>query len=216
MSRPSLGTLTLNALSQNTRRAILFLQIDLDSGTERVHSWLGSISWGGNSWTGVGDLAELPELNENQDTKPDALRVALNGLTPDVVAMIDTQDIYRRGVTMYLGALDEDYQLVEDPGVIFSGIAEQARVTIGDPDGDMVMLEAESELYQLQRAKNVVYSNAQLQSEYSGDLGLQFIDQVADAKTVWRGRNPVRLGAGGSISGGQAGTARDILSRIRF
>lgn len=201
MSRTTLGTATLNALDQSTRRAIAFFELQLDDGTERLHSQLGSYTWGGNTWTGVGDLATIEESAEVLDLKPDPLRVGLNGLTPAVLDMIDTDQIYHRVAKMYLGALNDDLELIEDPGLIFSGYAQNARMSIGNPDGDIVLLECENRVQSLRRRRNIVWSNAQLQSEYPGDLGLQFIDQVPDSRVLWRGRNPVRLGGGGATPG---------------
>jgi hypothetical protein len=184
---------------------VLFVEIQLDTGTERFHTGLGEITWGGQVWYGAGQMAAIEELAETIDLTPDAIRLGLNGFDPDVSDLVDTAEIYRRPVIMYLGAFNESYVLVADPDLVFSGYAEDLETSWGGEDGDSAMLTAESELRVLTRPRNLRYTDAQLQDEYSGDLGLEYLEQTKDAKTVWRGRQPTRLGGGSAVTSTTSG-----------
>ena len=203
MTRAAIGAATLARIEEDSTSLIVFVELQLDSGTERLHTGIGTIAWGGNSWEGAGDLASFDETSESVGLNPEPIRMGLSGLSTDITNMVFTEDYYRRGVLAYLGALNDDFTLVEDPGLISSHIINQLEMTMADPEqGDTVLLTGESELAIFDRTKLNRYTDKQLQTEYSGDLGLQYIDQVPDAKTVWRGNNNVRLGTGGGSNGG--------------
>ena len=193
MSRSSLGASTLTALESNTARPVLFVSIALDGGTERFHTWIGTITWGGNDWDGAGEMASFDEVKESSGLVADPVRMGLSGVNSTILSMVDSEDIFLREVNIYLGALDSDEALIEDPGTVFVGYAQNLDYTMGNDEGDTVMLTAESELIDFQRSRNVRYTDSQLQSEYSGDLGLEFLEQAKDARTVWRGNNNVRI-----------------------
>ncbi len=78
--------------------------------------------------------------------------------------------------------------LVADPSLIFSGFIEKIDMSVGGEGGDSVTLTAESEFILFKRSRNVRYTDRQLQSEYSGDLGFELLESTANAKVVWRGK----------------------------
>ncbi len=196
----SLGVATIAALEAATAYPVVFVSLALDSGTERFHTGLGVINWGSNDWYGQGELASLDELVQQQGLKAAPIRLGLNSLSQDVLsALVDSgTDYYNRFVQIYLGALDANFDLVEDPGSIWTGYAQNLEYMFGaeSESGSSASLTCESELINFSRAPQVRYTEAQLQSEYSTDLFFQYLDQVRDFKTVWRGRGNTRLAPG--------------------
>ena len=137
--------------------------------------------------------------------RPQPLRMGLNGLSTSIAQLALESNWYERPVTLYLGAM-LDGQLVADPDVIFTGVIQDMNGTIGDRSGDLVEMTAESELIFFKRSRNVRYSNNQLQSEYPGDLGLEFLEGVATQKVTWRGQDQTTGQGSGARSGPDVGT----------
>lgn len=204
----SISTSTLNAIEADTAHPILFVELRIDTGSpeviDRLHTGLGTITWGGNDWTGAGSLASIEGVPESMGLSPNAVRMGLSGVDSTITDRVFDTEYYRRPVLVYLGALS-DGALIEDPSTIFSGFIEKIEMVIGGEDGDSVVLTAESELILFKRSRQVRYTDSRLQSEFSGDKGFEFLEQVVNKKVVWRGQQEARLGggagAGTSISG---------------
>lgn len=190
-----MNSLTVTALSAASARPIIFFELVLDASTERFHTDFGSITWGGNAWLGMGELAVLDEVGETDSIDPEPLRVGLNGATTEIMNLVDSEDVYNREARVYLGALDEQFALVADPTVIWNGFAQNLAYTMGNEE-DAVSLTCESESTFFNISSRVSYTDAQLQSEYSGDVFLQYLSQIPDFRTVWRGRSNTRLAPG--------------------
>ena len=95
---------------------------------------------------------------------------------------------FQREVILYLGARTTAGALVADPDEMWRGVMENASVTKGR-NGEQVVINCESELARLERSNNVLFTDANLQGAYSGDLFFQFLQFVPDMKPVWRGTN---------------------------
>ena len=205
----AISAATLAALEANTATPIYFIEIRIDETASpqvitRLHSGLGTITWGGFAWTGAGSLLSIDTIQESAEINPSPFRASLSGVDSTITNIVFGQNYYQRPCLCYIGALD-DGGLIEDPSEIFSGFILKIDMSIGDPnEGDKVVLNAESELMWFQRSRNVRYTDRQLQSEYSGDVGLSMLEAVLNGKVVWRGRKN-RMGSSGS---GLAGTIR--------
>lgn len=192
---------TLNAIEAEVATPIFFCELQLDAGTDYLHTGIGTITWGGNDWLGVGDFGSVESVKETATLSPQALRLGLSGLSPDIISLVYDVDYYRRPCILYLGALS-DGALVADPSVIFSGFIESLEMAWGGPNGDSVVLTAESELILFKRSRDIRYTDNRLQAEFSGDLGLQYKESVATDRVVWRGKDNNLGGAGGNKGGG--------------
>ena len=100
----------------------------------------------------------------------------------------------QRGCRVYFGCMGSDGQLVSVPAEMHNGALVNIDLSIGGEEGDQITATSESELQIFERASNVRYTAAQLQLEYSGDDGLEYLEKMEDARPVWRGKNQVLAG----------------------
>jgi hypothetical protein len=139
------------------------------------------------NWLGVGDLGSISKVEEGTDVSPYAITLTLSGLDATMSSAALTQDYFMRPVTVYLGLLDTDDALLEDPTQIWSGFMDQMNLSVGADGGDAIQLIAESELSRFDKSKNLMYTNAAQQARYSGDLFFSHIHKVEGAKIKWGG-----------------------------
>jgi hypothetical protein len=175
-------------------RLLFFVDLAFDSGTLHVHNGLGQYTFGGNTYTGLGDFGFIEPIEEGAELSPYSISIGLSGIDDALKAsginLLDTvmgEDIYMRPVTIYTGAIGSDGDLLGDPaqhGVYFMDVPE---VMVGTQN--VVRVTCESEMAIFDRSNNSRYTDADLQTEYPGDLGFEFLDQMVEAKVVWRGRN---------------------------
>lgn len=206
----SLDAATLAALEADTATPIYFVELGpfqdtSPNTTERLHNGLGSITWGSNTWTGTGDLGSIDSVRESTSITPEALRMTLSGVTSDITNIVFNTNYYQRPCIVYLGALSAG-ALVADPDIVFSGFIQKIEMKLGGgASGDVVVLTAESELILFKRSRDVRYTNNELQSEFSGDTGLEYLESVTTQNVVWRGKNNNLGGGGGGQTDGAGG-----------
>jgi len=215
MSR-GLASATATAVTQDNVALVMFAELDFPSGTVYVHNGLGTYTWGGNDWLGVGSLGEISNLEEGQQVSPYSITLTLSGLDADMVSAALDEDYFMKDVTIYLGVLDSTDSLVATPEPIWTGFMDNMKMSVGASDGDAIQLTAESELSRFDKSKNYLFTNAQQQKQSPGtsndpDLFLNHLHKIDGAKINWGGKGP-----GGGVAGGKVETPFRPIPEIRF
>lgn len=178
---------------------LYFAKIELDSGDVFVHNGVGDLTFGGDTYKGLGDFAGIAPIQEGTELSPYSISLSLSGIKEaDKVSDLDLltefidQDYYLRPVTISIGAINPATgALVADPDGEWSYFIDTASVSIGEDEATL-MVSCEAEMILFDRPNGRRYSDADLQAEYSGDLGCQYMDQMVDKTVIWRHRNVTR------------------------
>ena len=184
MSR-GLSSAVETALSQQHVAIVTFAKLEFPSGTVYVHNSIGTYNWDSQDWLGVGDLGAIGKVQEGQDVSPYAITLTLNGLDPTISSAALTEDYFMHPVTVWLGVLDENDELIEDPSQIWAGFMDQMNITVGADGGDAIQLIAESELSKFDKSANLMYTNAAQQAKSSTDLFFSHLHKIEGAKIAW-------------------------------
>lgn len=184
------------ALAQQHVSIVTFAKLEFPSGTVYVHNSLGTYTWGGQDWLGVGSLGSISQVEEGIDVSPYAITLTLSGLDATMSGAALTEDYFMRPVTIYMGVLDSDDSLLANPTPIWSGFMDQMNLSVGSEGGDAIQLIAESELSRFDVSRNLMYTNAAQQERYSGDLFFSHIHKVQGAKFNWGAK---RAGTDGTL-----------------
>ena len=191
MSR-GLPAALVTAIDGQVVRPVTFVELAFDAptGTQYIHDSLGNLTaddWDGVSrtWAGVGDLGGVEGLEEGLDVSPFAATLILSGLSATIASSVLTDDTVLRTVRILIGALDESRALVSDPHPWWSGLVDDQQVSVGSEN--IIRMVCESHLAAFQRVNGRMFNDADLQDEFAGDLGFQYLPQVLDAKVVWGG-----------------------------
>ena len=178
------------ALAQQNVAIVTFSKLEFPSGTVYLHNSLGSYTWGGQEWLGVGDLGSISQVEEGLDVSPYAITLTLSGLDATISGAALTEDYYLHGVTVYLGVLNADDVLIDTPTQIWAGFMDQMNMTVGADGGDAIQLVAESELSRFNKSLNLMYTNTAQQERSTGDLFFNFLHRIEGAKINWGSRTP--------------------------
>ena len=187
------------ALAQKNVAIVTFAKLEFPSGTVYLHNSLGSYTWGGQEWLGVGDLGSISQVEEGLDVSPYAITLTLSGLNATISGAALTEDYYLHGVTVYLGVLDADDVLIDTPTQIWAGFMDQMNMTVGADGGDAIQLVAESELSRFNKSLNLMYTNTAQQERSTGDLFFNFLHRIEGAKINWGSRKPGSAGLGAPV-----------------
>lgn len=186
----------LTALSSDHVALVTFAKLEFPSGTLYLHNSIGTYTWGGNDWLGTGDLGEISQLEEGAEISPYKITLSLSGLDATISGAALTEDYYLQPVTVYLGVLNANDVLIADPTIVWEGAMDQMQLSVGAADGDTIVLTAESELARFDKASNLKYTDAQLQSDSAGSLGFEFMADIEGAKIRWGDPNSDAVAGG--------------------
>lgn len=186
MSGRGLASNLVTLTTADNFRFLLFVKLEFDSGNVYLHNGVGTITWGSQDWLGVGDFGSVEPIEEGVELSPYELVLLLSGIDADLIDEVMNQDYYLRPVTLYFGALTEGTgALTADPDELWAGFISMADVSRGQLNG--IRLTCDSEFAMFERANNSRFSDADLQRNYSGDLLLQYAEQMEERQVVWGG-----------------------------
>lgn len=179
------------ASQADTIHPVLFVELMFDSAPVRFHSELGDIAWVGNTYTGTGVLGQVSAADEDSELARTPITLSLSGLpidNPDgeseLISVLLNEQYQGRQATVYLGYLDlTTRELVDDPFILYRGRMDTPQVELGESVG--IQLNVESRFAAWDRARGRRYNNADQQSLYPGDRGLEFVEQSVGKEIVW-------------------------------
>lgn len=176
----------LTALQSQDVKVVTFAELGFSSGTIYTHNSIGTYTWGGHDWLGVGDFATVSSIQEGAEVSPYGVSLTLSGLDPTLVSVVLTEDYFMRDVTIYIGILDEDDALIATPSQVWSGFMDVMTITAGASGGDSITLNCESELSKFDRSSNLRYTHANQQKLDSNDKFFEFLKDIEGVKIKWK------------------------------
>lgn len=180
----------------------LFALLDFQSGAVRVWSGLGTKTWDGNDYIGLGNFGSVSSVEETTDVRANSIAFQLTGVPSSLIATILSDNYQGRTAKLWIGSLDASGNVIADPYLIFAGRMDNVEIDEG-PNTSVVRVFAESRLIDLQRSKERRFTHEDQQINYSGDLGLKFMPTANSKPFVWGGETiPAAGGGEGSGTGG--------------
>lgn len=121
------------AAAQQTLAMITLADLDFSDGTIRVHDGFGTVSFGGNTYQGLGDYGSLDVVEESTETIAKTITLSLTGVPGPFVTEAMTQNFQGRVVTLYIGILDvNSMQFIDTPETIWEGRMDYMTVDISE------------------------------------------------------------------------------------
>ena len=165
-------------------RPVWFLELEFDGGTTRYCGWPTDITWGGNTWTGAGNLGSLSVIDERTDLQAERIMARLSGINSALVSVALQEHVQGRDAAVYLGLMDAAHALVATPHQVFSGrMNTMQMVDIGATA--TIELAIDGRLADWQRPRVRRYTNADQQNRFADDKGFEFVSQMVEKSIVW-------------------------------
>lgn len=180
---------TAAAAAAATIIPIIFAKLELDSGNILMHTGLGNVTFGGDTYVGVGKLGSIGTAEEVSDLSRTPLTLTLSGIPNDLIAIVLGQYYQGRRATIYLGYFDLTTRvLVDTPTIIYRGNIDSSNIE-QDKTGT-VTLSVESRFSAWDKPNVRRFNNADQQLRYPGDTGLEFVEQATDKQIFWGAKQP--------------------------
>lgn len=171
-------------LQAKTNYPIFLFEANFSSGPVRVWSGWGSITWNGQTWQGTGVLGKVDGVLEDNDITAKGFETTLTGI-PSANRAIVLADA-RRGLYgyLYLGFTDSAFALIADPFLLAVGRLDVASISVSG-DTMSIRVRWEDELIDLDRSRELLYTDVDQQALYPGDLGFNLVAMIQDRTVTW-------------------------------
>lgn len=186
MSR-DLTTNFKSAVTAGTVRPVVLVVAEFDSETIRFWNGYGTLTYGGNDYTGAGNVLKVTEIVETQKVEARGASFTLSGIPSELIAVALTEEYQDRRITQTFAPLDASGNVIADPFTFFSGKADVLTIE-ESANSATISMTAESDLIALTRVNERRRTPEDQKLTYSGDT---FFDQVASLQSkdiVW-GKN---------------------------
>lgn len=174
----------LTALADQVVRPVLFFEGEFPSGTLRLWSGVGSVTWNAQTWTGAGSLLGIGEMEEASDVAAAGWAVTLSGVPLPLVALAITDA--RQGLPgrVWLGLLDASGAIIADPSLAAGGRLDVPQINDG-ADSCTITISYEGRLIDLGRAREYRYTHESQQLIAPGDRGFEYVAGLQDRQITW-------------------------------
>ena len=195
-----------SAASAEVVRPIYLVKMafDVTETTDELNLWSGrgDLAYGGDTYTGVGDLLSISQMQETSDMSASGVTVTVTGIKNQFLDVAKDQEYQGSSITIILGAFDSSGSLIPNPEVFFGGFMDT--MTIAESgEYSTISISAENKLIALERSKVRRYTAEDQKIDHPTYKGFEFVTAIVEKEIVWgRITNPV--GGGSSGHGGGA------------
>jgi hypothetical protein len=184
----------VSSTNQSTAEAVhvelvTLVAMDFPSGYLRLHTRIGTITFGTNDYLGVGKFGGVSEIDEDAQLRPAGVSVTLSGVDAPLVSSAITEACHGRSITIYQGFLNvSTMALVADPETVFKGLMDYMTIDLGQNTGS-ITVQCEGEMARWLRHNGSLYTNESQQALFSGDRGFDQVPYLQNRKIDWSKSN---------------------------
>lgn len=162
-----------------------FVELLLDTGAIRVHSYIGDITWSGNTYQGVGSYGGSSGGDEATEVRATNLTLRLSGVPTSLLNTVLAEDLRGRRAKRYLGLFNTSTNiLVDDPVLLFDGRMDAPAI---ETDGatSVITVNVEHIVTFNSRPANLRYNSATQKKRYPNDKFFDFAERTQNAALAW-------------------------------
>jgi len=183
MSR-GLSTPIEGVIGDTVVRPAMFTELEFDSGT--VYMWTGidDIVTLGNTWVGIGEMLSVSGFEEQYELSASGFTISISGIVSGNLNDALNEDYQNRTAKVYLGFFNESGSLVDDPFVLYSGFMDVMTIQ-ESASTSVIQIACENRLIELERVKNLYYTDATQKKDFPNDRGFEFVSSIQDLELNW-------------------------------
>jgi hypothetical protein len=172
------------ALIAADARPALFFEGQFATGVVRLWTGLGDVVWGGQTWTGAGNLVGFSGIEEGSDIVARGASVTLSGVPASLVSLAISDAQQGLPGRCWVGLLAPDATIIVDPVLAFAGRLDVPTITDG-VETCTITITYESRLIDLNRPRELRYTDEAQQQLYPGDRGFEYVTTIQDKELRW-------------------------------
>lgn len=168
---------------------VFLAMLTFRSAVKYCWTGVGNLSFGGNTFVGVGSWASIGAISEGIDVNAQGTSVTLSGLekmvgqSPDFLSECLTDIRAQAPAKLWFG-LFQNGALLGTPYLVFSGVIDKPAVNLSE-ETISITLTLENLLVDLGRATGRRYTSADQNLDYSDDSFFDWVEIENDIALVW-------------------------------
>lgn len=159
------------------------VQLAFGSGTVRFWTGHGNLSWNGFTWSGVGTLGRIGQMEETIESRAAAVELQLSAIPAEVLAIANAEDWQGRRARIYYAVMNESGELIGAPFQMRHGLMDV--MTLEEGEQATITLTVESRDIDLGRNKARRYTAEDQRGEYPGDKGCDAVALLQEREVIW-------------------------------
>jgi hypothetical protein len=183
MSR-NLSANMIAATTAATVSPIILVRADFASGVLRLHSGYGNLTFGGETYLGVGHLGKISTVEEDGDLAVYGVNFELSGIPSEYIAVFLTEHYQGRSIRAWLAIMNSDGTLQSGEYEFFTGRMDFAKVEEG-PETSTITISAENELADLRRSRERRYTHEEMRMRKPAEMGFEFVTALQNKTIMW-------------------------------
>lgn len=164
-------------------RPVLFAKLEFSSETIYLNNLAMPITFGGNTYQGVGAFGSITAVQEGTELKTYNLEMTLTGIPSTYISVALNIQYKNRDATVYLGFLNSSWTLVDTPFILFKGRMDTMNIEMGEEG--TVILSIVDRFKDWERPRIRRYNDADQKIYYSDDDGFEFVPQMVEKVLIW-------------------------------
>lgn len=170
-------------------RPIYLVKMEFDSDDLNLWSGLGNLVYSGDTYIGTGDLMAISSVKESEELVANGVNFTVSGITDPLLSKARDEPYQGRKITLYLGAFDENADIISSPVVLFSGFMDV--MTISDSgETSTITIAAENKLISFERSSIRRFTAEDQKIDHPTDKGFEFVSKIAQQEIVWGRPSP--------------------------
>jgi hypothetical protein len=146
-----------------------------------------AISYDGIDFVSAGEYIAHEAIRENPDLQAKSIKVALSGLTADIVPLLRDYNTTGRPVKQWRAFLDTNGQIIGDPILEFNGLSDGYEVDLDyEVKRDAVSLVVTDLLSGFNRVRGRKTSDKEQKRLHPGDRMFEYVASTARTNLVWK------------------------------
>lgn len=173
----------LAALESAYLQPAVFVQMQFATATVYIWSGVGTISWNGHTWVGLGSLLSVTVMEDAATVEARGITVTLSGLDAGLLSDCLTEFQLGLPVSVCFG-LYSGGSLIASPITSWAGRMDQPTIDVAG-DTVTIAINCENRLLDMNVAVDRRYTNQDQQMTWPGDLCFQFVDGIQEMTLYW-------------------------------
>tara|TARA_B100001093_G_scaffold161054_1_gene153480 strand:- start:3290 stop:4090 length:801 start_codon:yes stop_codon:yes gene_type:complete len=149
-----------------------------------VWSGVGDLTYGGETYLGVGDLLGISQIQETSDISASGMNVSITGVKSSFLVIAKDHEYQGRPITVRLGAFNASGSLVSDPIIVFSGFMDTMTIA-ENGEYSTITIAAENKLVAFEKTKVRRYTAEDQKIDYPTDKGFEFVTAIVEKQIMW-------------------------------
>ena len=179
----AIDSATLAALSGDHVKWLIFAKVDLNGGTLAFNSSLRDRVFNGLNYSGAGDLGSVSGLSESGSLNPSDYEISFSAVNDTTLNLIVNEQYMNNLAEVHLACVDDSDAIIGSPFLWFRGLTDSVTVEYGK--NSIIRVQVRDRLADWSRRRVSRYTDQEQQLLHPGDLGLQYVSEVASKEVEW-------------------------------